>query len=115
MSPSDDETRHDPQRLETAAEHLDAFSDVAKVIQQTAKNASPISGHEWGAVGIAFSVNYQQLAETITDHIGMINKFLGDAEATMIVTARNYAGANQAILAKLKGLEKDLPVLRPAE
>ncbi|GAA4225179.1 hypothetical protein GCM10022254_06560 [Actinomadura meridiana] len=111
------ETRHDPQRLLTAATHLDAFSDKAKSIKASADAAKSVSGHEWGAVGIAFSVNYKETAESVCDHIDMIAKFLADAEKAMTQTARTYAAANEAILGKLRKLEQDLPeplVMGPA-
>lgn len=111
------ETRHDPQRLLAAATHLDAFSDQAKKIKASADAAKAVSGHEWGLVGAAFSVNYAQTADSASHHIDMIATFLADAEKAMTSTARNYAAANQAILGKLEQLEKDLPeppVMGPA-
>ncbi|QKW38363.1 hypothetical protein HUT06_33740 [Actinomadura sp. NAK00032] len=108
------ETRHDPQRLLAAATHLDSFSDRAKKTKAFADAAKTVSGHEWGLVGAAFSVNYGQAAESACDHIDMIATFLADAEKAMTATARNYAAANEAILGKLRLLEQDLPGIRPA-
>jgi hypothetical protein len=108
------ETQHDPQRLLTAATHLDAFSDRAKTVKAFADAAKSISGREWGAVGIAFSVNYKETAESASDHIDMIAKFLADAEKAMTQTARTYAAANDRILGALRQLEQDLPEYRRA-
>jgi hypothetical protein len=105
------EIEHDPQKLLTAATHLDAFSDKAKVAQGAAKANSSISGHEWGLVGVAFSMSYKDTAQETIDHIGMITKFLSDAEASMTATARHYAGANETILKSLSMLERDIPTM----
>ncbi|MBW8484152.1 hypothetical protein [Actinomadura parmotrematis] len=112
MSPGG-ETRYNVRKLMTAAEHLDGFSDRAKTTEAASKARPAVSGHEWGLVGAAFSVNYGQLVKELNEHLGMISTFLVDAERSMTQTARHYAGADEKILARIKQLETDPPVMSP--
>lgn len=113
MSPGGDEVGFNVSQLMQAARHLDAHGDSAKTIKSTADSIS-ISGHEWGLVGIAFSASYSELSAGTREHIGMIAKFLTTAEGLMTATARQYAGADKAVLAEINVLEKDPVEFRPA-
>ncbi|WP_026413699.1 hypothetical protein [Actinomadura oligospora] len=106
------ETTHDVDKLLSAAESADRMSDAAVSIQSTAKDIN-VSGHEWGAVGIAFSVHYDQAAKDVNEHLDLLVKSLQGIESGIEQTARNYAGANQSILAKISALEADRPEIRP--
>ncbi|MFC5183398.1 hypothetical protein [Actinomadura harenae] len=106
------ETTHDVDKLVSAAESVDRMSDAATSIQGNAKDIN-ISGHEWGAVGIAFSVHYGQAAQDVNEHLDLLVKSLHGIESGIEQTARNYAGANEKILAKISALEADRPEIKP--
>ncbi|RFU41394.1 hypothetical protein DZF91_12235 [Actinomadura logoneensis] len=106
------ETTHDVGRLLAAAESADRLTDSATSIQGAAKGIS-VSGHEWGAVGIAFSVHYDEAAKDINEHLDLLVTSLRGIESGIEATARNYAGANEAILARISALEADRPETEP--
>ncbi|MEV5573075.1 hypothetical protein AB0L06_23790 [Spirillospora sp. NPDC052269] len=102
------ETTHDVDKLLSAAESADRLSDAAVSIQGDAKGIS-ISGHEWGAVGIGFSSYYDRATKDIGEHLDLLVQSLKGIESGIEQTARNYAGANEKILAKISALEADRP------
>lgn len=106
------ETTHDVNALVSAAESADRLHDAATSIQSTAKGIT-ISGHEWGLVGMIFSVHYGEASNDINEHLDLLNRSLGGIESGIEQTARNYAGANEKILAKISALEKDRPEIKP--
>ncbi|MEV4257189.1 hypothetical protein AB0J52_28875 [Spirillospora sp. NPDC049652] len=106
------ETTHDVGKLLSAAESADRLSDSAMTIQGAAKGIH-ISGHEWGAVGMIFSAHYDEAAKDVNEHLDLLVRSLRGIEGGIEATARNYAGANERILAKISALEADRPEIKP--
>ncbi|MFC4911926.1 hypothetical protein [Actinomadura gamaensis] len=107
------ETGHDVTKLVSAAESVDRLNDRAQAIKSAAQ-AINVTGHEWGLVGMVFSVHYDSASKDINEHLDLMVKSLTGIESGIEQTARNYAGANQAILAKINALEKDAVEMGPA-
>ncbi|POM26819.1 hypothetical protein BTM25_12270 [Actinomadura rubteroloni] len=95
MTGPGDELSVDPAKLTALGKDLGKARAVAAAQKGNASNGAytDISGHTWGLVGIGFSSHYDELKGHIIEHLGLMEKFLEQAERNMNATAENYKNA----------------------
>ncbi|MFC5184030.1 WXG100 family type VII secretion target [Actinomadura harenae] len=97
-------------KLEVAAEHLDMYSDQAKLIQSQAQGIK-IEPEQWGIVGMGFQGFYDNYTKQVDGHLTRLNQTLSSIESGLETTALTYATTDALLQARIKALQNDFPTI----
>ncbi|MBW8487376.1 type VII secretion target [Actinomadura parmotrematis] len=98
----------DPKALRALQAGLDRARATAAEQRANASNDgyTDISLHTWGAVGSLFQGAYAELKNHVTEHLGLMEKFLAHAAQGLDDCAANYGIAEQSTAESVQRIGK---------